>query len=88
MRLTRFLLVLAALAAAPIQAQQIAGSIVGTVTDASGSVVPDAAITITSVRTNAARETRTDTSGNYTLPFLSPASTGSLRGKRIPAEDC
>jgi hypothetical protein len=86
MRLTRFLLVLAALAAASIQAQQIAGSIVGTVTDASGSVVPDAAITITSVRTNAARETKTDTSGNYTLPFLSAGEyriTSNAKGFRL-----
>jgi hypothetical protein len=72
-------------------AQQTAGTITGTVTDASGSAVPGVAIRVTSNETNAIRETTTDASGNYTLPFL-PAGTYSValtakgfQSQRIPS---
>lgn len=66
----RTVLLLTSLMLIPVEAQQIAGSIVGTITDASGSVVPKAEVTITNVNTNAARQAQTDDSGNYTVPFL------------------
>ncbi|MDE0104050.1 MAG: carboxypeptidase-like regulatory domain-containing protein [Bryobacterales bacterium] len=37
-----------------------------------GAVIAGAKVTITSTATNVARETETNESGNYTVPFLSP----------------
>lgn len=62
-RLAGFWIVLAALAAiaamrpSQLQAQTFFGSVVGTVTDSSGAVVPGASVTITNLGTN---ETRTE----------------------------
>ncbi len=54
----------------PAAAQTTTGSIVGTVTDKSGSVVPNAAVTVTNVDTGATSKTTTDTSGNYVVTPL------------------
>lgn len=81
----RLLLILVCLAVLPVRAQQIAGSIVGTVTDSSGSLVPNAELTITSITTNAARETQTNDSGNYTVPFVTAGTyriTATAKGFR------
>ena len=51
---------------------QTAGSITGEVTDATGATVPDAAVTVISTQTNAARESVTNASGLYTVPELAP----------------
>src|SRR5258708_39182333 len=48
-------------------AQVLYGSIVGTVTDSSGSVVPDAAVKAKNIETNETRTTTTNQSGVYTL---------------------
>jgi hypothetical protein len=58
---------------APILAQQaraqvLYGSVVGTVTDQTGAVVPDAAVTITNVNTGQTREGTTDAAGYYSIP--------------------
>src|SRR5581483_8541179 len=45
----------------------------GTITDPSGSVVPNAKITATQVATGLARTVITDTQGNYLVPALQPA---------------
>jgi hypothetical protein len=58
-------------------AQQVNGTITGTVTDASGALLPGATVRIQSKSTNAARDTVTDGSGNYTVPFL-PAGDYSM----------
>src|SRR4029450_6235134 len=47
-----------------------AGSIVGTVTDPQGAVVPGASITITNVETGITNKTSTDSSGNYAVTPL------------------
>jgi hypothetical protein len=57
---------------APGSAQSIFASIVGTLTDASGAVVPGARITSTNVHTNEKREFRTDSLGNYEINNLFP----------------
>ncbi len=58
-------------------AQQVNGTITGTVSDASGATLPGAMVKVQSKATNATRETVTDNSGNYTIPFL-PAGDYSV----------
>jgi hypothetical protein len=50
------------------------GTILGTVTDASGAVVANAAIDITNVATGVVSHTVTSTAGDYTVPFLLPGA--------------
>ncbi|MGH9308073.1 MAG: TonB-dependent receptor domain-containing protein, partial [Vicinamibacterales bacterium] len=56
-----------AVPAAPLHAQILYGSIVGTVTDAQGGAVPGATVTITNKETNLTRDTVTDGQGTYSL---------------------
>jgi len=50
------------------------GTIVGTVTDPSGGVVPNAKVTIVNEGTSAARDTVTDAQGYYVFPSLRPST--------------
>ena len=59
------LLVVVMLVCAPAAAQQITGSIAGTVTDISGSPISGAAVKIVSVSTSATRDSATDENGNF-----------------------
>src|SRR5688572_24384524 len=60
-------------ATAPLAfAQEVRASISGIVTDPSGSVVPGATITVTSVERNTSTSTVTSDTGNYLLQFLLP----------------
>jgi hypothetical protein len=52
------------------------GTIVGTVTDSTGAVIPNASITVTNVDTNFERTDTTDDRGDYTVPLL---PTGNYR---------
>jgi hypothetical protein len=54
-----------------VLAQSTAG-LSGTVTDASGAVVPNAAVTIRSLGTGTERKTVSDNSGTFTAPSLEP----------------
>jgi outer membrane receptor protein involved in Fe transport len=66
-------ILLGALFALPIAcvAQDITGSIAGTVVDASGAGVPAAKVTVTSTERNqVVRTTNSDSSGNYSAPLL------------------
>ncbi|HKZ00991.1 MAG TPA: carboxypeptidase-like regulatory domain-containing protein, partial [Pyrinomonadaceae bacterium] len=56
----------------PTPAQSIFASIVGTVTDASAAVVPNAKVTATNVNTNEKREFQTNQFGNYEINNLFP----------------
>ncbi|HEV2498692.1 MAG TPA: carboxypeptidase regulatory-like domain-containing protein [Terriglobia bacterium] len=53
--------------------QAVNGSVVGTVTDSSGAVVPQAKVTITNVGTSVSEPAMTDGSGYYSFPDLPPA---------------
>src|SRR4029079_7267503 len=53
------------LIAHPLDAQVLYGSIVGTVTDASGAALPGATVTIEQTETKLSRELTTDAAGGY-----------------------
>jgi hypothetical protein len=60
-------------AAAPaIWAQAVSATLVGTVTDSSGAVVPNAGVSATEVKTGVSRKTSTTADGVYTIPYLAP----------------
>jgi hypothetical protein len=61
-----------ALYSPPVQAQTVYGSIVGTVTDASGGAVPAAKVTLTNNGTNLRRAAAADATGNYQFLNLLP----------------
>ena len=61
---------LVTLACAVVYAQNITGSIVGQVSDSSGSAVPAAAISVRSIDTGLTAQTITDSSGSYSIPNL------------------
>ncbi|HZI19208.1 MAG TPA: carboxypeptidase regulatory-like domain-containing protein [Pyrinomonadaceae bacterium] len=58
--------------APPAAAQEITGSIVGTVTDPAGAVVPNAEIVLRNRNTGEERRVQTDGEGRYVLPRLQP----------------
>ncbi len=55
-------------------AQVSGATLSGTVTDASGSTIPNAQLTITSVATGVSRDAKTDSAGFYSVPNLLPAT--------------
>jgi hypothetical protein len=54
--------------------QAVTATLLGTVTDSSGAVVPNAAITVTETSTNVARKAITNQEGIYTIPYLPPGT--------------
>ena len=54
--------------------QAITGSIVGTVSDSTGAVVPQATVIAKNTSTGVASKTISDSSGRYALPSLAPGS--------------
>ena len=52
----------------PAQAQSITGAIEGSVTDASGAVIPGASVTATHLGTNTVYEASTNETGRFALP--------------------
>jgi hypothetical protein len=57
-----------------VYAQSFYGTIVGTVTDASGAAAPETRVTLVNVGTNDERTTITGSSGDYRFPNLVPGS--------------
>ena len=78
MRTRSSLFVLCVLLAAPttslVHAQTSYGSIVGTVTDASGATIPEAAVSLTNLGTSEHRSANTDTNGYYQFVNLVPGN--------------
>src|SRR5690349_1447414 len=88
-RLLRLLLLTALIAAAAF-GQGLTGSINGTVTDQSGSAVPDAEVTITNIATSQTRRTRSDGSGDFVFTQLLPGTfrvVVSGKGFKLYEED-
>ncbi len=52
--------------------QAVNATLLGTVTDSTGAVVPDAKVTVTEMKTDVGRTVTTNQSGNYELPDLPP----------------
>jgi hypothetical protein len=57
-----------------VYSQAVTGSLLGTVTDSTGGLVPNARVTITEVNTGVSRTAETNASGNYTFPNLPPGT--------------
>src|SRR5215470_9071899 len=53
-------------------AQAVFGSIIGTVTDSTGAVVPNVTVTITDVNKGTSQQVKTNDSGNYVVNRLIP----------------
>jgi len=56
--------------AVPLFAQDFRGAIGGTITDATGGVLPGVTVTITNAETNVATPVVTDGKGSYSLRYL------------------
>ncbi len=53
-----------------LRGQQTNATLLGTVSDASGAIVPGVAVRAANLATNNVRESTTDTAGNYSIPSL------------------
>jgi hypothetical protein len=73
-RLILLLLVVSSISTIPLFAQATKGSIVGTITDSSGAVVPGAEITIKEINTNIPRSATSNESGHYSFEILNPGT--------------
>ncbi|MBI3209162.1 MAG: carboxypeptidase regulatory-like domain-containing protein [Candidatus Solibacter usitatus] len=56
----------------PLCAQNISGTVLGTIRDASGHLVAGADVTVTNTETNVAARAATNESGYYEFPYLKP----------------
>jgi hypothetical protein len=70
----RMLIGFAMFSSACVWSQAVTGSLLGTVTDVSGSIVANASVTATDPATGTVRKSLTNQEGIYTIPFLSPGS--------------
>jgi hypothetical protein len=67
-----FAVVILAMAATAIAQTTGAATLVGSVTDTTGAVVPAARVTVVNTETSFRSETQTSPEGNYYVPYLSP----------------
>jgi hypothetical protein len=75
MRKFAICIVLGALFAGNALAQNVNAGLGGTVTDASGAVIPGVAVTVTGIETGVETRTITNEAGAYQVPSLNPANT-------------
>ena len=64
------LLLTLALVPMPLLAQEITGTIFGTITDPTGAAIPDATVTVMETATQAARATTTTSAGLFVFTSL------------------
>jgi Carboxypeptidase regulatory-like domain/TonB dependent receptor len=72
------LLVALSMMTLPVVAQEVGGTINGSVIDAQGAVVVNAEVTVTDPATGFSRKTVTGSTGNFSIPLL-PPSTYTMR---------
>lgn len=72
LRLLQFIFALVLVFPASVAAQTTTADVIGTVTDATGKVIPNAAVTVANVGTNLSRATNTNESGEYSVTELQP----------------
>lgn len=58
----------------PSSGQEVTARLVGTIRDAAGAVVPEAALSATNVNTGVATRTASDPAGDYVFPALAPGA--------------
>jgi Carboxypeptidase regulatory-like domain/TonB dependent receptor len=71
-RLGAFVLLLSYVNTLPLLAQQYLGTLTGEVSDASGAKIANAEVAATDVTTHFTTRTKTNGSGEYSIPFLTP----------------
>jgi hypothetical protein len=71
-RMTWGILAFTSLSCAPLLAQSTTADVVGTVTDTTGAVVPNATVQLTSVDTHETRTVTSGSNGEYTFTLLKP----------------
>ena len=75
----------------PLMGQAVNGTLLGTITDASGASVAGAKVLATAAETGAIHESMTNESGNYSFPDLQPgtyAVSAEAKGfKRVTQEN-
>ena len=71
-----FSLLMLSLMCSSLHAQSFFGSIVGTVTDASGGAIPAATVTVTNISTNEKHTVKSGGAGEYRLVDLVPTLIG------------
>src|SRR5437867_2910671 len=74
LRLICALLLLAVLSTSLAFSQAVNGSLVGTITDATGAVVPNAQVLMTETNTGVSRSTVTGEAGNYVFANVPPGT--------------
>src|ERR1039458_5212698 len=74
LRLLCTLFLLMALAAAVGWSQAVNATLLGTVTDATGAVVPNAKVTVTETQTGIIHASKSNESGNWVVPDLPPGA--------------
>ena len=74
------LVVVACLVPAGLAAQAVTGTILGSITDSTGAVMPGATVTLTNTGTGLVRVVVTDANGEYTAPSL-PTGTYALKAE-------
>ena len=72
LRLTCAMAALLLLCAGYVYSQAVNATLLGTVTDSSGAVAPNAKVVATEDNTGVSRSTQTNESGNYTFPDMPP----------------
>ena len=59
--------------------QETRSTLTGHVADSSGAGIPDAAIQVTNTQTGVVTNAKSNSAGDYTVPFLQPGTYRSMR---------
>ena len=59
------------------------GTILGTITDSTGAVLPNVKVTVTNTATNVAFQTESNSAGDFNAPSLQPWKLYGFRSRRL-----